>query len=222
MLVRCRLVLAIRCYARFTSLGLGLIPVYRAQRGKELGPGPHRFFASGISSVIHPRNPYIPTMHFNYRYFEVTASDGTKTWWYGGGSDLTPYYLEEEDGVHFHQTLKAGCDKHNGAFYPSFKKECDDYFMITHRNERRGVGGILGLGLISTSSSSFLSSMPPHTCCVACSPSGPCPSHADLCLQSDGWWLWVVAMGGCYGWMLWVDGAYWMPNWCLQSDVVPN
>lgn len=113
-----------------------------AQRGKQLGPGPHTFFASGISSVIHPRNPMVPTMHFNYRYFEVTASDGTKTWWYGGGADLTPYYLEDTDAVHFHQTLKDNCDLHDKSFYPHMKKTCDDYFMITHRKERRGIGGI--------------------------------------------------------------------------------
>eukprot|EP00040_Diaphanoeca_grandis_P030563 m.180823 g.180823 ORF g.180823 m.180823 type:complete len:433 (-) comp32037_c0_seq1:100-1398(-) len=114
-----------------------------SQRGKKLGPGPHTFFASGISSVIHPRNPMVPTMHFNYRYFEVTASDGTKTWWYGGGADLTPYYLEESDGVHFHTVLKDSCDAHNRGFYPAFKKACDDYFMITHRKERRGIGGVV-------------------------------------------------------------------------------
>lgn len=111
-------------------------------RGKNLGPGPHKFFASGISSVVHPRNPMVPTMHFNYRYFEITAADGTQTWWYGGGADLTPYYLDEADAVLFHKELKNTCDKHNSEFYPAFKKACDDYFLIKHRGERRGVGGV--------------------------------------------------------------------------------
>lgn len=113
-----------------------------SSRGKKLGPGPHRYFATGISSVLHPRNPLVPTMHFNYRYFECTASDGTRTWWYGGGTDLTPYRLFEDDVKHFHQTLKDGCDKHDPQFYPDFKKWCDEYFLIKHRNERRGVGGV--------------------------------------------------------------------------------
>eukprot|EP00037_Helgoeca_nana_P017956 m.171238 g.171238 ORF g.171238 m.171238 type:complete len:413 (-) comp24225_c0_seq2:1357-2595(-) len=113
-----------------------------SSRGKDLGPGPHRFFASGISSVIHPRNPHVPTMHFNYRYFECIAANGKRTWWYGGGTDLTPNRLYEDDVEHFHQTLKDGCDLHDTSYYPKFKKWCDDYFLIKHRKERRGVGGI--------------------------------------------------------------------------------
>ena len=99
------------------------------------------FFACGISSVIHPRNPFVPTLHFNYRYFEV-VSNGKKVWWYGGGSDLTPYYLDERDAVHFHSTLAAACNAHDPSYYRRFKKWCDNYFFIKHRNERRGVGGI--------------------------------------------------------------------------------
>eukprot|EP00039_Didymoeca_costata_P027316 m.18198 g.18198 ORF g.18198 m.18198 type:complete len:372 (+) comp6234_c0_seq1:145-1260(+) len=113
-----------------------------SSRGKELGPGPHRFFASGISSVLHPRNPKCPTMHFNYRYFEVTAADGKVCSWFGGGADLTPSYLYEEDAIHFHQTLKDGCDKFDSSFYKQFKVACDEYFVIKHRNECRGIGGI--------------------------------------------------------------------------------
>lgn len=100
------------------------------------------FFAAGVSAVIHPRNPMIPTIHFNYRYFEVENPDGTTQWWFGGGTDLTPYYLNEEDVKHFHRTLKATCDKHDPSYYAKYKQWCDNYFNITHRGERRGVGGI--------------------------------------------------------------------------------
>ncbi|OON21227.1 coproporphyrinogen III oxidase, partial [Opisthorchis viverrini] len=100
------------------------------------------FFACGISSVIHPLNPFVPTTHFNFRYFEVIQSDGRKSWWYGGGSDLTPYYLFEEDARHFHEQLKVACDKHDPTYYPRFKKWCDEYFFLKHRGETRGVGGI--------------------------------------------------------------------------------
>ena len=96
------------------------------------------FFAAGISSVVHPWNPMIPTMHFNYRYFETDKG----LWWFGGGTDLTPSYLFEEDVKHFHGTLKKVCDRHDEKYYPEFKKWCDDYFYIKHRGERRGLGGI--------------------------------------------------------------------------------
>ncbi|KAL3307239.1 hypothetical protein Ciccas_014253, partial [Cichlidogyrus casuarinus] len=99
------------------------------------------FSAVGISCVVHPKNPFVPTIHFNFRYFEADF-DGKKTWWFGGGTDLTPYYLNEQDAHHFHTELKKACDNHDRQFYPKFKKWCDDYFVISHRNERRGVGGI--------------------------------------------------------------------------------
>uniref|UniRef100_A0A8C5LRA6 Oxygen-dependent coproporphyrinogen-III oxidase, mitochondrial n=1 Tax=Leptobrachium leishanense TaxID=445787 RepID=A0A8C5LRA6_9ANUR len=113
-------------------------------RGKNLKTkdGKLPFCAMGVSSVIHPKNPHIPTIHFNYRYFEIEEADGNKQWWFGGGTDLTPTYLNEHDVVHFHQTLKDACDKHGPRYYPQFKKWCDDYFLIKHRGERRGVGGI--------------------------------------------------------------------------------
>ncbi|XP_072849957.2 oxygen-dependent coproporphyrinogen-III oxidase, mitochondrial [Pogona vitticeps] len=113
-------------------------------RGKTLKSinGKLPFCAMGVSSVIHPKNPYVPTIHFNYRYFEIEEADGTKQWWFGGGTDLTPTYLNKEDAVHFHKTLKEACDKHGPELYPKFKKWCDDYFYIKHRGERRGVGGI--------------------------------------------------------------------------------
>lgn len=101
-----------------------------------------KFFACGISSVIHPVNPFVPTNHFNFRYFEVDVGDGRKCWWYGGGSDLTPYYLFEEDARHFHSQLKHACDQHDQTYYDRFKQWCDEYFFLKHRGERRGVGGI--------------------------------------------------------------------------------
>ncbi|XP_052812051.1 oxygen-dependent coproporphyrinogen-III oxidase-like [Mya arenaria] len=111
-------------------------------RGKVLEGKTLPFFATGISSVIHPRNPNVPTVHFNYRYFEVTDEKGTKHWWFGGGTDLTPYTLDEKDVKHFHKTLKKTCDKHQSNYYPDFKNWCDEYFYIKHRGESRGVGGI--------------------------------------------------------------------------------
>lgn len=108
------------------------------------------FFAAGLSLVVHPRNPHAPTVHMNYRYFEVTDpkevdADGNGkvlAWWFGGGSDLTPSYLYEEDAAHFHRTLKDACDAHGTVLFPAFKKWCDEYFYIPHRKESRGVGGI--------------------------------------------------------------------------------
>lgn len=128
------------------SVVSGNLPPGAAQqmrsRGKNLSEGPLPFFAAGVSAVIHPRNPMVPTIHFNYRYFEVTDSTGEKQWWFGGGTDLTPYYLNEEDSKHFHRTLKLACDEHNTSYYARFKIWCDKYFFITHRKECRGVGGI--------------------------------------------------------------------------------
>jgi coproporphyrinogen III oxidase len=101
------------------------------------------FFAAGISSVMHPNNPHAPTMHFNYRYFETDEWKGIPSqWWFGGGTDITPSYLYPEDMRHFHSTYKEVCDKHDAAFYPKFKAWADDYFLIKHRGERRGLGGI--------------------------------------------------------------------------------
>lgn len=96
------------------------------------------FFATGISLVLHPCNPMVPIVHMNLRYFEQT--DGNR--WFGGGVDLTPCYPFVEDIRHFHKTLQTACDKHNDSYYPRFKKWCDEYFFIKHRNEMRGVGGI--------------------------------------------------------------------------------
>lgn len=113
-------------------------------RGKVLKgkDGKLPFCAMGVSSVIHPKNPHIPTVHFNYRYFEIEEDDGSKQWWFGGGTDLTPVYINKEDAFHFHNTLKEACDKHHPQYYPDFKKWCDRYFYIRHRGETRGIGGI--------------------------------------------------------------------------------
>lgn len=103
------------------------------------------FFATGLSIVIHPRNPHVPTVHLNYRYFEIeNPEDPSKpiSWWFGGGSDLTPSYLVPADVEHFHQTLKDACDAHHPAYWKKYKAWCDKYFYITHRKESRGVGGI--------------------------------------------------------------------------------
>lgn len=101
---------------------------------------PLPFFATGISLVLHPRNPHAPTVHLNYRYFEIVNSDGKIISWFGGGSDLTPSILYEEDAVHFHRKLKNVCDEYGK--YEQYKAWCDAYFYIAHRGERRGVGGI--------------------------------------------------------------------------------
>lgn len=102
------------------------------------------FFACGISLVIHPVNPHVPTVHANFRYFELyDAQKNSVDSWFGGGADLTPYYLRKEDAVHFHSTFKNACDPFDRSFYPAFKKQCDEYFVNKHRNnESRGVGGI--------------------------------------------------------------------------------
>jgi coproporphyrinogen III oxidase len=101
------------------------------------------FFACGLSLVLHPKNPFIPTVHANWRYFEMYNSQGEiVTQWFGGGQDLSPYYLFNEDAIHFHTVCKKVCDNYQEEFYPIFKKNCDDYFWNTHRNEARGIGGL--------------------------------------------------------------------------------
>ncbi|MDH3651316.1 MAG: oxygen-dependent coproporphyrinogen oxidase [Saprospiraceae bacterium] len=96
------------------------------------------FFASGVSIVLHPRNPYVPIIHMNIRYFEMED----ETWWFGGGIDLTPHYIVPEEGGYFHRQLKKTCDIYDPTYYPKFKTWADDYFFLKHRNESRGIGGI--------------------------------------------------------------------------------
>jgi coproporphyrinogen III oxidase len=108
-------------------------------RAKGMAPGERvPFFACGLSSVMHPKNPFAPTMHFNYRYFETDGG----VWWFGGGTDITPAYINEDDMKHFHGTYKEICDKHDPGYYTEFKEWADRYFVIQHRNETRGFGGI--------------------------------------------------------------------------------
>lgn len=104
----------------------------------KLNTSRQRVFATGISLVIHPSSPMVPTTHMNLRYLELENGNA----WFGGGMDLTPYYLFDEDAQHFHRVLKTTCDKHDLNFYPHFKKWCDEYFFIKHRAEARGTGGI--------------------------------------------------------------------------------
>ena len=114
--------------------GKQLPPSILKQRPEAEG---HGFYATGTSMVLHPKNPYVPTVHLNYRYFEAGP-----VWWFGGGIDLTPYYPFAEDVKHFHQTLKETCDQHHPEYYPVFKPWCDEYFYLKHRQETRGVGGL--------------------------------------------------------------------------------
>jgi len=100
------------------------------------------FQAAGVSLVIHPNNPYVPTSHANVRVFIAEKKGEAPVWWFGGGYDLTPYYPFEEDCVHWHQMAKNACDPFGKEIYPRFKKWCDDYFFLKHRNETRGIGGL--------------------------------------------------------------------------------
>ncbi len=105
---------------------------------KALDVATGQFFASGVSIVIHPRNPFVPIIHMNVRYFEMDQG----TWWFGGGIDLTPHYIDVDQARYFHQQLKQVCDTHHATYYDEFKKWADDYFYLKHRAETRGVGGI--------------------------------------------------------------------------------
>lgn len=110
---------------------------------KHFGVGDVDFYACGISIVLHPKNPMVPTVHANWRYFEMYDKTGnTVDSWFGGGQDLTPFYLFEEDAAHFHKVCKAACDRYDPKFYSDFKKKCDEYFHNSHRNEARGIGGL--------------------------------------------------------------------------------
>lgn len=100
------------------------------------------FQALGISLVIHPKNPYAPTSHFNVRFFIAEKENSAPIWWFGGGFDLTPYYGFDEDCQHWHQTAKSACDPFGAEIYPNYKKWCDEYFYLKHRQEPRGIGGL--------------------------------------------------------------------------------
>ncbi len=119
--------------------GDGLPPSATAARPELAG---RSFQALGVSLVIHPRNPYIPTSHANVRFFIAEKEGAEPVWWFGGGFDLTPYYGFKEDVVHWHQTSKDACDQFGDDIYDRYKKWCDDYFYLKHRDEPRGVGGL--------------------------------------------------------------------------------
>jgi coproporphyrinogen III oxidase len=139
--------------------GRDLPPVVLAEH-PDVPPGTP-YFATGVSLILHPLNPYVPTVHFNVRYFEVG-----EVYWYGGGMDLTPYYPFREDCIHFHRTLKSCCDGFDAGYYARFKPWCDRYFYLKHRAEPRGIGGIFfnylhddragGLGFILALGQAFL------------------------------------------------------------------
>jgi coproporphyrinogen III oxidase len=123
----------------FEKVGVNCSTVYGELDPKfasQLPGNPSHFYATGISVVAHPNNPMVPAVHMNLRYLE------TDRWWFGGGTDLTPFYPFEEDVLEFHDTLRVACDKHNRDYYPKFRKWCDEYFYLPHREEPRGVGGV--------------------------------------------------------------------------------
>jgi coproporphyrinogen III oxidase len=108
------------------------------QSAKAIGVEADRFFATGVSIVLHPKNPMVPIIHMNVRYFETND----RTWWYGGGIDVTPHYIDVSEAKEFHRLLKSVCDAHNLSYYDKYKRWADDYFYIKHRQETRGIGGI--------------------------------------------------------------------------------
>lgn len=134
----------------------GDVPDFLNKENSNTKSAKNTFYATGVSIVIHSQNPMVPIIHMNVRYFEMTspessvvdghASSSTEdkrvNWWFGGGIDLTPHYVNEEDAVFFHSALKTACDKHSPDYYRDFKKWADDYFFIIHRKETRGIGGI--------------------------------------------------------------------------------
>lgn len=133
--------------AVFEQGGVGFSHVY----GSELPPSATRarpelagrsFQALGVSLVLHPRNPYVPTTHANFRFFTTDGGDGDDVWWFGGGFDLTPFYPFMEDVVHWHREARDACQPFGDSVYADYKKCCDEYFFLKHRNETRGVGGL--------------------------------------------------------------------------------
>jgi coproporphyrinogen III oxidase len=133
--------------AVFEQAGVGFSHVHGAQLPKSATA--HRpelegrdFNACGVSLVFHPKNPHVPTVHMNVRFFIAEKAGEEPVWWFGGGFDLTPFYAVEEDVIGWHQHAKATLDKLDESLYPSYKTWCDDYFYLKHRNEARGVGGI--------------------------------------------------------------------------------
>ena len=133
--------------AVFEQAGVGFSHVF----GNEMPPSAtknrpelagKRFQAMGVSLVLHPRNPYVPTTHANFRFFTTNSDDGPPVWWFGGGFDLTPYYPFHEDVLHWHTVARDACKAFGAEVYPKYKTWCDEYFFLKHREETRGVGGL--------------------------------------------------------------------------------
>jgi len=120
-------------------MGSQLPPSASASRPELAG---RAFQAMGVSLVLHPRNPYVPTVHMNVRFFVAERAGADPVWWFGGGMDLTPYYGEEDDAAHFHRTCRDALDPFGPDLHARFKKWCDEYFFLKHRGEPRGIGGI--------------------------------------------------------------------------------
>ena len=129
-----------RAGVNFSHVTGGALPPSASAHRPEIAG--RAFEATGVSLVLHPRNPFVPTTHMNVRYFQATAADADPVWWFGGGMDLTPYYGFEDDAIHFHATCHDTLAAFGAELYPRFKKWCDDYFFLKHRNEPRGIGGI--------------------------------------------------------------------------------
>jgi coproporphyrinogen III oxidase len=129
-----------RAGVNFSDVRGACLPAAATARRPELARGAFR--ATGLSVVAHPRNPYVPTSHANLRLLLVRCENGKSQWWFGGGFDLTPYYGFEEDCVHWHQAARAACAPFGDEVYPRFKRWCDDYFFLKHRQEPRGIGGL--------------------------------------------------------------------------------
>jgi coproporphyrinogen III oxidase len=124
----------------FSHVHGSALPVPSTAQRPELAG--RRFEALGVSLVVHPRNPYVPTSHANVRFFSAYATDAAPVWWFGGGFDLTPYYGFEDDCVHWHLTALAACKPFGPEVYPRYKCCCDEYFFLKHRREPRGIGGL--------------------------------------------------------------------------------
>lgn len=130
-----------RAAVSFTHTTGARMPSAATKRRPELTG--RRYEVVSVSLIVHPRNPYAPTSHANFRFFMIEDSEGAESiWWFAGGFDLTPYYGFEEDAIHWHRTARAACVPYGEDLYPRFKKECDEYFYLKHRGEPRGIGGI--------------------------------------------------------------------------------
>ena len=156
--------------AVFEKAGVAFSDVHghlRPEMARALPGEGDEFRATGVSLIFHPKSPRVPTVHANVRHIRRGGVS-----WFGGGTDLTPYYVVAEDAAHFHRTLRERCDRHDPGFYPRFKRWCDDYFFLPHRGEPRGVGGIffdyVGAGAEATAGQKAADGAPP-----------PSPSEQD-------------------------------------------